>query len=168
MFTENQKKWIVRLKTSEKYVGSLIGENNSESHIHGCCLGVYAMCCGLQLEEDDYGVRFRGGTDYSLFVDDEEYDLEDDVGSFLGLYVMPNSASIMRSLVEMNDYDDYDFSHEFISKFLFTMPERVFTNFKKEDYRELQLDDFVKEVEKLAKEKEYEKVTIEWEKSFQK
>ena len=167
MFTENQKKWIVRLKTSEKNVGSLIGENNSESHMHGCCLGVYAMCCGLELE-DDYGVRFRGGTDYSLFVDDEEYDLEDDIGPFLGLYVMPDTRCVITSLTEINDYEDHDFSHEFISKFLFTMPERVFTNFNKADHRQFQLDDFVKEVEKLAKEKEYEKVTIEWEKSFQK
>jgi hypothetical protein len=165
MFTENQKKWIVRLKTSEKNVGSLIGENNSESHIHGCCLGVYAMCCGLKL--DGHEIIFRGGTDDSLFVDAEEYDLEDDAGLFLGLYVAADSGCVPMSLAEINDYEDHDFSHEFISKFLFTMPERVFTNFNNEGHRELRLDDFVKEVEKLAKEKEYEKITIEWEKSFQ-
>ena len=167
MFTENQKKWIVGLKTSEKNVGSLIGENNSESHMHGCCLGVYAMSCGLEL--DGYGVRFGGGKDTDFFADAEEYDLENDMGPFLGLSVIPNQGGVITSLTEINDCDDCDFSHKFISKFLFTMPERVFTNFADFngfDDEEITEEDFIKNVEKLAKEKEYEKITEEWEKSF--
>ena len=165
MFTKEQKKWIIRLKTSEKYVSGLIGPRDTKDHYHRCCLGVYAGCCGISPTVDERVLKFESGSSCIVFMDSGKFFLKSATGDFQNTFIRINGY-LFSSLIGMNDCGDYDFPHKFISKFLFTMPERVFTNFDYPDHREFQLNDFVEEVEKLAKEKEYKKVTEEWEKEF--
>ena len=74
--------------------------------------------------------------------------------------------NLIDSLMKINDTKKYNFSHNFISKFLFTMPERVFTNFPLLPQLSLNHHDFVKEVEEQAKAKDYDKITEFWKQSL--
>jgi hypothetical protein len=164
-FTQEQKKWIVRLKTSEKHVSGLIGPRDTKDHYHRCCLGVYAGCCGISPTVGERVLKFESGSSDIIFMDCEKFFLQSSNGHLRNTLIKTDGYSFS-SLAGINDCDYYDFSHEFISKFLFTMPERVFKNFDFPNRKEFQLNDFVEEVEKLAEVKEYKKVTEEWEKEF--
>ena len=71
MFAQEQKKWIVRLKTSEKYASGLIGPRDTKDHWHRCCLGVYAGCCGIRPTPtvEEFELKFESEPSDTEFMD---------------------------------------------------------------------------------------------------
>lgn len=168
MFTIEQKKLIVALQTSKKCKGLLIGPDDSETCINRCCLGVYAHVCDIP--KVSHFIDFEFSSSVYTFKDYEKHFLVNSIGFFKDLNVIIEAKINEKeedfcqidSLMKINDAKKYDFSHSFISKFLFTMPERVFVNFPSLPTLSLNCDDFVKEVENQAKEKNYDKITESW------
>jgi hypothetical protein len=168
MFTQNQKKWIVELQTSLKNRDRLIGAEDGENLCHRCCLGVYAKACGY--ETDIFDIHFEGGASDKIFRDFIDHYLYSILAEFAELEIfVPLGESLsyhIRSLTSMNDCRYFEFEHKFISKFLFAMPEYVFTNFKNaESPKYLKFsnpEDFQKHVEKLAESKQYDLITKSW------
>lgn len=163
MFTQNQKKWIVALQTSLKNRDRLIGAEDGKNLCHRCCLGVYAKACGY--EDDIFDVRFEEGDSDRIFRDAQQNDLYGYLGDFRNLRIRDAWQGIY-SLSGLNDYISFEFEHKFISKFLFAMPEYVFTNFKNTEspkYLEFSsAENFQKHVEKLAESKQYDLITKSW------
>jgi hypothetical protein len=168
MFTIEQKKLIIELQTSKKHVGGLIGPHDSQNHLNRCCLGVYAHCCGYEKDSGGY-IEFKDCHSVSFFYDYSLHNLSSISGDFwfFGVYEKNESCAIL-NLSGLNDCTLKDFSHEFISKFLFTMPERVFTNFRDRESLELRYDieKFISEIERLAEEKNYVETVEGWKKEL--
>ena len=171
MFTIEQKKLIVELQTSKKHQGMLIGPDDSETCINRCCLGVYAHACNIKKMSDF--IDFESSVAVYTFKDYEKHFLTNDFGLFKNLNVIikikinnKEDFNLIDSLMKINETKKYNFSHNFISKFLFTMPERVFTNFPLLPQLSLNHHDFVKEVEEQAKAKDYDKITEFWKQSL--
>lgn len=163
MFTIEQKKLIIELQTSEKHIGTLISQDDSEENLKRCCLGVYAYCCGY--EKECQKIKFKY-TDSIFFFDDyDQWNLYSSDGKFCCFTIEDKKEyAKIRNLAGLNDYRGFQFSHKFISKFIFTMPERVFRNFNKGGVEELncELNKFVSEIERLAKEKKYDEIVENW------
>jgi hypothetical protein len=171
MFTTEQKKFIIALQSSEKEIGKLIGQNDSENHLNRSVLGVYAHCCGIPKSKDGK-VLFENNNDgpsrlYS-FSDYKKYFLASDSGLLkcFSIYFESNKDVHIFSLLDMNSITYYDFPHKFISKFLFTMPERVFTNFPKLDFKSMECKNFVRYVEDLSDIQGYDHITKRWKEEF--
>jgi len=171
MFTTEQKKLIIELQTSKKYKGGLIGNNDSEENLHRCCLGVYAHCCGYKktIENLFPKIKFEFSRDIAFFKDYSQWNLYSENGKFCDFYIYLRDGSVkISTLAALNDSNIKDFDHKFISKFLFTMPERVFRNFNEGHLSELDYEfgEFFLKVEKLAEEKNYIRITEGWKKEL--
>lgn len=160
MFTTNQKKLIVALQTSKKAKGKMINKKEPECR---CCLGVYAEICGYSYieEPDALYVDFENDApdgNNLAFGDYTKHHLRDSVGGFHSLSIVG-----LDNLTLLNDYNADDFSHKFISKFLFTMPQYVFANFSEpENIITFSVKKFKEYVEKQAINKQYEKIVKSW------
>jgi len=167
MFNIEQKKLIVELQTSEKHQGMLIGPNDSETCINRCCLGVYAHACGIPKKFKYIDFEYSSGC--YTFKDYEKYFLKNDLGAFRSLTVKvikeekEKTTYIIDSLTIINDFKIHElFSHKFISKFLFAMPERVFTNFPELPSETIDCAKFIRNVEDHASAKGYDRITKIW------
>lgn len=165
MFTIEQKKLIVALQTSEKAKNRLIGCYDRPNYYHRCCLGVYAGVCGYKTDSENYKFIEFGGNyrSESAFRAYEKHFLYGTLGEFVQLQIQTDDC-VIEQLSSLNDTNARNFDHKFISRFLFTMPQYVFSNFKKPEKLRTFCDSqsFVAHVESEAYLRQYDKIVDSW------
>ena len=165
MFTIEQKKLIVALQTSEKMKQKLIGKTDSQNHYHRCCLGVYAGVCGYKVDpENSNFIKFDNGyRSESAFRAHKKHFLYGTLGEFVQLQIQTDDC-VIEQLSSLNDANARNFDHKFISRFLFTMPQYVFSNFKKPEKLRIfcNSQSFVAHVESEAYLRQYDKIVDSW------
>lgn len=128
------KKWIIALQTSKKQKGKLL-ERNEKGELCYCCLGVLARTCNLKQITENNTLYFSFSFDTiskSIFLDNREYDLFDQLGCFhkLNLTINDQKEKHITNLASLNDITSL--SHKDISKFIYIFRDCIIESEGKE------------------------------------